>query len=304
MSRGCGERRGRGTIRRLRKRTMACLEPEVVPVIDVMGGAVVRAARGQRSRYQPLKSCWTPSSDPCDVARALRDRYGFRTLYVADLDAIQARHRGGRPAPDDRLLRRLTADGWAVWLDAGITGREEAERIAECGATPVVGLETLPSWSVLSDIVRCLGARMIFSVDLYRGRPVRVPAMQDAPSSSADHRAGPSPGDDRPTADAPGWRDVVFRAVAEGVRRFIVLDLYLVGSGEGPVAARYVGDPAFAQIGERVQRITGGGVRNWDDCRSLLAAGADTVLVASALHDGRMMPEAMPRGVRRDCGHS
>jgi phosphoribosylformimino-5-aminoimidazole carboxamide ribotide isomerase len=32
--------------------------------------------------------------------------------------------------------------------------------------------------------------------------------------------------------------------------------------------------------------ITGGGVRTWDDVERLGDAGADAILVASALHDG------------------
>ena len=37
-----------------------------------------------------------------------------------------------------------------------------------------------------------------------------------------------------------------------------------------------------------VEIITGGGVRSWADVQQLADAGADAVLVASALHDGSL----------------
>ena len=43
----------------------------VVPVIDLMGGQVVHARRGDRSNYRPLESALARSSDPLEVVRAL-----------------------------------------------------------------------------------------------------------------------------------------------------------------------------------------------------------------------------------------
>lgn len=265
----------------------------VVPVIDILGGVVVRGVRGRRDRYRPLTSRWTSSTAPLDVADALRTHYGFRTLYVADLDGILARHRGRSVPSPAALLRALTDAGWSVWLDAGVTDRTDAERILEHGATPVVGLETLPSWDSLEAIAAACGPQVIFSIDLYRARPVRVPADGTRTAGTAASRRRKTPETVAARGTAPAgccWQDVVRRAADTGIRRMILLDLSLVGSGQGTAAARYVSDPVFGGLPHGVQRITGGGVRSWDDCRALLAAGADAVLVASALHDGRMMP--------------
>jgi phosphoribosylformimino-5-aminoimidazole carboxamide ribotide isomerase len=60
---------------------------KIIPVIDVLGGRVVHAVRGRRKEYQPLKSTLCASTDPVDVAAALK-ALGFGELYVADLDAI------------------------------------------------------------------------------------------------------------------------------------------------------------------------------------------------------------------------
>ncbi len=190
-------------------------------------------------------------------------------------------------------MRALTADGWNVWLDAAIGSPAEAERIITLGATPIVGLETLPSWEALDAICAAFGPQIIFSIDLQRGRPLHVPA-DTVPAARPTIRCrtpdGKTAGSGKVAEPPSRWQDMVRRAAAAGVRRMIVLDLDLVGSGAGAAAARYVGDPVFTQLPHRVRRITGGGVRSWDDCRNLWASGADTVLVASALHDGRMPP--------------
>jgi len=60
----------------------------IIPVIDVMGGVVVRAVAGRRSEYRPLVSRLTQSTDPLVVAEALLQATGAKELYVADLDAI------------------------------------------------------------------------------------------------------------------------------------------------------------------------------------------------------------------------
>src|SRR5437868_13104425 len=66
----------------------------ILPVIDLMGGQVVRGVAGRREAYRPMVSTLTDSSDPLAVACAFRKRFGFEELYLADLDAIA----GGEPA--------------------------------------------------------------------------------------------------------------------------------------------------------------------------------------------------------------
>ena len=63
--------------------------PRIIPVLDVMGGAVVHAVGGERTNYWPVKSRLTDSTRPLDVARALLAASGATELYVADLDAIR-----------------------------------------------------------------------------------------------------------------------------------------------------------------------------------------------------------------------
>ena len=60
----------------------------VIPVIDLMGGHVVRGVAGERSRYRPVVSLLAQDAAPRSVAQAFAQRLGAREVYVADLDAI------------------------------------------------------------------------------------------------------------------------------------------------------------------------------------------------------------------------
>ena len=75
----------------------------IIPVIDLMGGEAVRAIAGRRAEYRPLETPLAASSDPCAVAEGFLRLYPFKTIYLADLDAIM--ERGG----NERALARLAA---------------------------------------------------------------------------------------------------------------------------------------------------------------------------------------------------
>ena len=60
----------------------------IIPVLDLKGGKVVRAAGGRRHDYRPIVTPLSPSPDVADVARGMRALYPFGTFYVADLDAM------------------------------------------------------------------------------------------------------------------------------------------------------------------------------------------------------------------------
>lgn len=113
---------------------------DLVPVIDLQAGRVVRAARGERATYRPLVTPLAEGCEPVPVARALLERAASRRLYVADLDAIVE----GRPqrAAIDALLAALP--DIELWLDAGFAG-PQAAALARWPArvTPVFGSESL-----------------------------------------------------------------------------------------------------------------------------------------------------------------
>ena len=245
---------------------------QVIPVIDLMGGNVVRGIGGRRDEYRPIESQLAADARPETVAAALAARFGFRRAYVADLDAI----RFGRP--DLRAWQAISAAGLDILLDAGIGRREAAAQITNQLAAVdiatdkvqlVIGLETLEQPLALWQIIDLVGAdRVYFSLDLKNGKPlVRIDDWRSLAAADIAHVA----------ADA-------------GIKQMIVLDLADVGTGRG-TATIDLCSRLKTDFGEEVRLIAGGGVRGLGDLQQLTLAGCDAALVASALHDGRLTAE-------------
>nr|WP_255607455.1 HisA/HisF-related TIM barrel protein [Ancylobacter sp. Lp-2] len=212
---------------------------ELIPVIDLMGGAVVHARRGDRANYRPIVSGLCAGSAPADIARALRSLAPFRTLYVADLDAIAGRE------PHRAELAQLAEQFERLWVDAG-EARLEGERLHR-----VLGTESM--------------------ADAAGG----LAALREGPTVlSLDHdtegRRGPAELHER----AELWPDEV-----------IVMTLARVGGDAGPDYDRL--RDVLGRAGAR-RVYAAGGVRDVEDLRRLRDIGVAGVLVASALHDGRL----------------
>ncbi len=60
----------------------------VIPVLDILNSEVVHAVKGERAKYQPLKSKILNSSNPIIAAKILAEKYCFNEIYIADLDSI------------------------------------------------------------------------------------------------------------------------------------------------------------------------------------------------------------------------
>jgi phosphoribosylformimino-5-aminoimidazole carboxamide ribotide isomerase len=233
----------------------------ILPVLDLMQGKIVRGIGGRRDAYRPIVSRLTDSPDPLAVARAFRQQFGFDDIYLADIDAIQT----GRPAM--AVYEQLCRDGFRLWIDAGLRNMADAAfdwMLAEESANVVVGLESIDGPDALAAIRHKVGEeRTVFSLDLKAGRPLARP--------------------DRWAGDA--W-SIAESVIALGIRRLIVLDLAAVGVGNGVATENLCA--RLKQANPDVELTTGGGVRNGEDVGRLLHLGIDRVLVASALHDGRL----------------
>jgi phosphoribosylformimino-5-aminoimidazole carboxamide ribotide isomerase len=236
---------------------------QVLPVLDVMAGQVVRGIGGRRDQYRPVVSRLTRSTHPLDVARALRAHFGLAELYLADLDAIT----GGAPAFE--IYQALHGDGFRLWVDAGLRDAARARHLAQVGvATIVAGLETLAGPDVLGSLCGEYGnERIVFSLDLKAGLSL---GKKEVWSSSDPERLAAS-------------------AIASGTRRLLVLDLAHVGLGTGTGTEKLC--CRLAEAFPHVRLAAGGGVGGMDDVHRLAACGAQVVLVASALHDGRITKE-------------
>jgi HisA/HisF family protein len=228
----------------------------IVPVIDLKGGIVVHARRGQRADYAPLSSPLVTGCEPMPVARALCAACRGSRLYVADLDAI-----GGEPA-DEATLTGLASVA-EIWVDAGATTSDATAALSRAGAARnVVGTESLGPGAA-SGAALLSPPPLVLSVDLRDGRLI-------CPDRALDGGA--------PAAAAP-----LARALA--VSELLVIDLARVGSGSGP-PLQAVAELAAALPGVAI--YAGGGVRGDADLRALQSAGAAGALVATALHEGRI----------------
>ena len=102
----------------------------LIPVLDLMQGQVVRAVRGNRDAYRPIVSQLCAGSDPVSLAQALCEHCASSSLYIADLDAL----RGG-PAQVQVLRAVLEAlPDVELWLDAGFADAADLERAEAAGA--------------------------------------------------------------------------------------------------------------------------------------------------------------------------
>ncbi len=229
----------------------------VLPVVDLLNGVVVRGIAGRRDEYLPWISPLCGSCDPLEIATALRALCGHSRLYLADLDAILH----ARPHLDVYL--QLEAQGFQLLIDAGIRGpREARDLINRTRAEIILGLETLSTPDqFVSTVIDLPRERIVFSLDLKAGKPLSTAAWPSAPL------------------------EIVRQVVATGIRSLIVLDLADVGSANGGRTQELCHDirREFPQL----TLISGGGVRDVSDLRCW-ASLADALLVASALHDGRL----------------
>lgn len=223
---------------------------QIVPVIDIRNGVVVRAVAGDRQNYRPLVSPLSGSSEPRAVVAGLRATYRFNALYVADLDAIE-----GRPT-NDAIIEALTGaqPDLRLWIDAGVGSADGiAERLTHSTMDLVIGSESFADIGALASLRD--EPRAILSLD-FRGDD-----FIGAPELLVQNELWPS--------------------------RVIVMTLARVGLGRGPDFARL--SEIVARAGKR-QVYAAGGVRNAADLARLEAMGVAGALVASALHDGLLTP--------------
>ena len=227
---------------------------ELIPVIDLMGGAVVHARSGERDQYRPLDgSLIAPSAEPAAVIRGLLALHPFRTLYIADLDAIrkQGEHRAAilqlhREFPDLRL-----------WVDAGFAGECTCRRFLGAGVGELVlGSESQGDLRLLELLAG--EADIVLSLDFQGDRALGAPDLFEQPAR---------------------WPD-----------RVIAMTLARVGTGGGPDFERL---RALRRLAPTKLLYAAGGVRGAADLSELRSLGCAGALVASALHDGRLDRNAL-----------
>lgn len=244
---------------------------QIIPVIDIRNGIAVRAVAGDRARYRAVESLLTNSAEPTAVLNALEKHFQCAVSYVADLDAIE------RQQINRCTIAEMVRTGVALIVDAGAATVEQIEALLEIGVRQVVlSSESMQDLAQLEALAtRIDSASLIFSVDLKHGELL---------------------------ASDPAWQgnsplNLVRFVVEQGLRQLIVLDLAAVGTGHGVPTLRFCQD--IRRLSPDITIISGGGVDSAACVADAAHAGLDGLLIASALHDGRLAADDLAAYVRR-----
>ena len=231
---------------------------KVIPVIDVLNGVAVHGIRGERERYQPLKSTLCRSADPLDIALTF-ESLGFSSLYLADLDAIL-----GKSANFNIYRQIMTQTRLDLMVDAGIADITKAKKVLATEVSKVViGSETLNSLDFLGQAVKAFGEdKVVVSIDLKAGK---VLSVSEAIASM----------------DAVSFAQKLRKI---GVNQIIFLDLDRVGTEHGINLA------LLRSVLEKtgVEVLVGGGIRSLQELEELRKLGVSGALVATILHNGKL----------------
>lgn len=226
----------------------------IVPVMDLMGGKVVHAVRGQRERYRPLETILAKVPDPLSIALAFQ-KLGLRELYVADLDAICST--GQNLDVVEQIASQTKLE---LMVDAGFRRAADIEGYVEKGAKKIVlATETLEGFDEVSKVIAGYGVQVVASVDIKFGQVVTKFKAMRLPQG-----------------------ELIRRFEAGGASEILMLSLDRVGTAQGP--SYEILKKALSHA--TVPVLVGGGVRNIADIRCLQKQGASGVLIATALHKG------------------
>jgi len=237
---------------------------KVIPVLDMLGGVAVHAVAGRRDQYRPLKSCICNGSDPLEVSSTFKSRYGFKELYVADLDAIRGKE------PSLPLVQQIKNKvNLQLMVDIGVRSIGQALRLLGAGASEVIiGTETLPNLSLIEEIVEAVGKnRIAISVDMKDGKTFG--------KSKAVSSLSPL--------------GLIKKLEEQGLSKFILLELSKVGTVQG-LNLTFIREILKTFDGEF---IVAGGVRDIHDLQQLRNLGAYGALLATALHTNRISKDEL-----------
>ncbi|MFX0163543.1 MAG: HisA/HisF-related TIM barrel protein [Candidatus Hodarchaeota archaeon] len=235
----------------------------VIPVIDLLSGVVVHAKKGERENYRPVDSVLTPSKDPLVIGEVFKEVFGFKEVYIADLDAIQS----SWALNNFSVLEKLSSLDLGLMVDCGIDSPEKAKATLDLGINKVViGTETLSSLKQYEEIVGKIGEeKVVLSLDLKDGKLLG--------EISKEVEKDPL--------------KLLKKVSKIGAKEIIILELSKVGTGRG------IPEKLIKKLSKTTTLpiIIGGGVKDIEDVKKARELGAEGVLIATALHTGKIKPK-------------
>jgi phosphoribosylformimino-5-aminoimidazole carboxamide ribotide isomerase len=228
---------------------------EIIPVIDVLGGKVVHAQGGVRAQYPLLQSVLTSYCEPLQVIIDFLAWHPFSTIYIADLDAILEQQH------NTALYKNLVEDFPQVTflLDAGIDSKQSWQHFLDYpNINPVIGSETIVDIGWLSD--SGIQQKSILSLDFQHGQFLGNQQLLQQPEV---------------------WTENI-----------IAMNIDHIGAHSGPDVELLA---SLQRQAINSQFIAAGGVRSEQDLIDLELQGIGRVLIASALHDGRITKRSVEK---------
>lgn len=219
-------------------------------MIDLLNGVVVHAKQGARAQYRAIQSSLTSSSHPVDIVKSFMALYPFKTIYIADLNAIQKLANTGQCHQQileeiHQLFPQLT-----LWIDAGINDAVEAKKWQKTYTQFVLGSESFTSLSQYKSLIAELNNSYVLSLDF-------LPQGYAGPAELLQ--------------DSQHWPEEV-----------IVMTLAQVGANVG------VDNSAINAIANKAQNhhvYAAGGIRDLNDLMQLKQLSVHGALIASAFHN-------------------
>ncbi len=226
---------------------------QIIPVIDLMQGQVVHAKRGIRSQYQPIESVLCTSSAPLNLIDALLKLYPFQTLYIADLDAILGV--GNHTELTSEISQKYP--DLTIWLDCGIRQVNARALYHRNNIRPVVGSENIVNLQDYRAISYGCESQHILSLDYSATSAMGIAELHSS---------------------ARFWPD-----------NTICMTLNAVGNTQG-VDIDKLNDLIQLNSARKIPSnlYAAGGVRHLADIYLLEKMGIAGVLVATALHAGKL----------------
>ena len=231
---------------------------EIIPAIDLRGGAVVRLLQGNYDRQT------TFGDDPVGVARSF-EADGAPRIHVVDLDGA----REGRRTQAAEVRAVAAAVGIPIELGGGLRSADViAEAIADGVDRVVLGTAAVEEPELIEQALAAHGAERVI---------VGIDAREGIASVAGWTESGAIP--------AP---DLLNRMADMGVRRFIYTDITRDGTLTSPnfSAVSDMVERADAAGGARI--IASGGIAEIDHLRTLASIGAEGAIIGAAIYLGAL----------------
>lgn len=221
---------------------------QIVPVLDIFKGEVVHAVGGDRKTYRAIDSKICTSSAPLDVIKAFLNLYDFKSIYLADLNALEHQHNNSKHI---ELIASKHPD-LEIWLDSGTKHIEHYLQLTKFPKLRMIlSSESLSSSSIFTSLLHSHPHhQFVLSLDY-----------------KADKLLG---------------SQEILKLKQQWPRDIIVLNLSKVGIDQG---YSFPTDLDQKELVSGFNTYYGGGIRDVKDIRKLSAFGYAGVLISTALHN-------------------